>query len=239
MRAVNYGSYSGALRQLVHLLKYERVRAAAGILGHYTALACETLCDEMEAEELLLLPVPAYKTRLRARGFNQAELIARAARHPLEKVLERRIELDTTLLLRTRFTGSQVARTAEERREQVRGAFKVSARERVKGRTVLLVDDVMTTGATAAECARELRQAGAAAVWVATPARALGREAASDASSHEFPESFSPEYVPPPQLDGRSSPLRPAQPGQLLRTDAAPNLFEQRTGTPPLGGRPF
>jgi ComF family protein len=174
-RAVNYGAYTGALRQLIHLLKYERVRSAANPLGRLTAEACLQLEGDIDVPELLMIPVPAHKLRMRSRGFNQAELIARAARRGIEQSIGRSLTLDVTALLRVRFAESQVALNAEQRRQQIRGAFKVTSRDRVKGREILLVDDVLTTGATASVCARELRHAGASRVWVATPARALGR----------------------------------------------------------------
>jgi len=176
-RAVNYGSYTGVLRQLIHLLKYERVRTAANLLGRFTAEACLHLEGDIDVPELLMIPVPVHKLRMRSRGFNQAELIARAAQRGIEESIGRRLTLEVTTLLRVRFAESQVALDAEARRQQIRGAFKVTDRERVKGREILLVDDVLTTGATASECARELRHAGALRVWVATPARALARVA--------------------------------------------------------------
>jgi ComF family protein len=176
-RAVNYGVYTGVLRQLIHLLKYERIRTAANLLGRFTAEACLQLEGDIDVAELLMIPVPVHKLRMRSRGFNQAELIARAAQRGIEESIRRRVTLDVTALLRVRFAESQVALDAEERRQQIRGAFKVTSRENVKGREILLIDDVLTTGATASECARELRQAGASRVWVATPARALERTA--------------------------------------------------------------
>jgi ComF family protein len=180
-RAVNFGAYTGVLRQMIHLLKYERVRAVATLLGRLTAAACLQLEGDIDVEELLIIPVPAHKARMRSRGFNQAELIARAAQRGIAESIGRRVSLEVTALLRVRFAESQVALSAEERRKQIRGSFKVTSRDAVKGREILLVDDVLTTGATASECARELRQAGAQRVWVVTPARALGR-AAQDSS---------------------------------------------------------
>ena len=239
-RAVNFSSYTGALRKLIHLLKYERVRVAAKPLGHLAAEACRKLQDEISASDLLMIPVPAHKTRLRARGFNQAELIARAARRPIEQILGRRLTLETSLLLRTRFVGSQVARTAEERRQQIRGAFKVTTPARLKGRTILLIDDVLTTGATAAECSRELRHAGAAEVWVATPARALSRIAMG---SFDRPEEVFPEYAGRVFSASSSCSVSlslsgPAQSPVLLRRGIASNhAVEQRAGVSPLGGR--
>src|SRR5207302_10535177 len=84
-----------------------------------------------------------------------------------------RLFLLVDVLERQRETDSQVRLTAHQRRENLRGAFAVSRAEPIQGRDVLLVDDVLTTGTTASECARVLLRAGAARVWVATVARTL------------------------------------------------------------------
>ena len=123
---------------------------------------------------LLVVPAPLFPAKLRQRGFNQAELIARAGLK-LSPSRERYL-LCGNLLERTRDTQSQTGLTPHQRRANLRGAFRVKDREQVSGREVLLVDDVFTTGATASECARVLRRAGATRVWVATVARTLKAE---------------------------------------------------------------
>ena len=84
-----------------------------------------------------------------------------------------RFKLCTDVLVRRRETGSQIGLTRHQRRENVRGAFAVNDPTRIAGQNVVLVDDVLTTGTTVSECARVLRRAGAANVWVVTAARTL------------------------------------------------------------------
>ena len=170
-RAVAYGSYDGGLRELIHLLKYNGVRPAAKVLGRMLAETLTSLEPAFEQAAVLVIPVPLYKSKRRNRGFNQAELISSVALK-LGPARER-LRLATDILLRTRETRSQIGLTSHQRRENMRGAFAVARAMEVTGREVLLVDDVYTTGTTATECARVLRRAGAAKVWVVTVARTL------------------------------------------------------------------
>jgi ComF family protein len=172
VRAMAYGSYDGGLRELIHLLKYGRVRPAAGVLGRMLAEVIQGFRSEFRAA--VVVPVPLHSSKLRQRGFNQAEEIARAALKnlncselTLKAVLERR-----------RATESQTGLTDHQRQQNVRGAFVVASPEHIADKDVLLVDDVFTTGATVRECARVLRRAGADRVFVATVARVLKSEAA-------------------------------------------------------------
>ncbi len=173
-RAAAYGSYEGGLRELIHLLKYGGVRPAANVLGRMLAETMATLENEFEQPSVALVPVPLYRARRRQRGFNQAELIARAALK--NNACGGRFRLCASALIRQRETSSQIGLTRHQRRENLRGAFAVSDPELVRGREVLIVDDVYTTGATASECARVLRRAGAK-TWVATVARTLNNSA--------------------------------------------------------------
>jgi ComF family protein len=119
------------------------------------------------------MPVPLHPSRQRERGFNQAELLAAGVANALKKG-KRRLELRVAkdCLRRRRATPPQTGLTLAARRENPRGAFEVSEPERVRERTVVVVDDVMTTGATLSACARALKRAGAARVIGLTLARA-------------------------------------------------------------------
>ena len=174
-RAVAYGSYESGLRELIHLLKYGGVRPAANVLGRMLAQAIAALENEFNQPSVALIPVPLYRAKLRQRGFNQAELIARAALR--NNSCGGRLRLYADVLIRKRDTASQISLTSHQRRANLRGAFAVSDPEIVRDREVLIVDDVYTTGATVSECARVLRRAGATKVWVATVARTLKNSA--------------------------------------------------------------
>ena len=168
VRAAAYGAYDGELRELIHLLKYEQVAPAADVLGRLLGEAIQKL--GMSSDSVLVIPVPLHRSKRRERGFNQSELIARAA---LRGNAFPRAQLVTNVLERTRHTSSQIGLTRSQRAENIRGAFRVKHLNRVSGQQILLVDDVLTTGTTANECARVLRKAGAAKVWVATVGRTL------------------------------------------------------------------
>lgn len=174
-RAVAYGSYDGALRDLIHLLKFNEVRPLAPVLGGMLADTIAALEPSLPPGTIAVVPVPLYRKKKADRGFNQAEIIARAALKHLarEAKFEARFELSAGALVRSRDTGSQIGLSRHQRRENLRDAFSVSDPAAISKRSILLVDDVYTTGATASECARVLRRAGAGRVWVATVARTL------------------------------------------------------------------
>jgi len=192
-RAAAYGSYESGLRELIHLLKYGGVRPAASVLGRMLAEAIATLELEFPAGAVAVVPVPLHRTKLRQRGFNQSELIARAALKI--KQSGDRLRLCAGVLERKRETASQIGLTSHQRRENLRGAFGVVQREVVKGREILVVDDVYTTGATVSECARVLLRAGATKVWVATVARTLKVSAQHAEIEPQAGDSYSEEGV--------------------------------------------
>ncbi|MCJ8157615.1 ComF family protein [Sphingomonas sp. LaA6.9] len=159
-------AYGEAARGIVLKLKYGARPAMAEIIASLLQRHLEPLGDD------LLIPVPLHRWRLWSRGYNQSALIARA--------LARRtgIPLSTDVLVRKRATPVLRGLGARARARAVRGAFAVAPRERglVAGKTVWLVDDVHTSGATANGCAAALKRAGAARVIVLCWARVLNDE---------------------------------------------------------------
>ena len=115
----------------------------------------------------MLVPVPLHRTRLWSRGFNQSALVARELSRRLD------IAMEPTLLRRTRRTPPLKGMSPLQRRKTVAGAFAVTGKEAVKGKTVILIDDVLTTGSTAEACARTLQRAGAARVELVSWARVV------------------------------------------------------------------
>jgi ComF family protein len=168
---VAYGSYDGALRDLIHLLKFDQVRPVATVLGRMLADAITGLEPSLPAGVIAMVPVPLFAKKKAQRGFNQADVIARAALKQMGR--PERFELVARGFGRVRDTGSQIGLSRHQRRKNLRGAFEVTDATAVIGRSILLIDDVYTTGATASECARILRRAGAGRVWVVTVGRTL------------------------------------------------------------------
>jgi ComF family protein len=171
-RAVAYAVYEDELREMVHLLKYERMRSVALPLGRMLARTIETL--EFEAgKELVVIAVPLFPTKEWQRGYNQAVLIADAALAELRRSRpEWKLTAAHGAIRRVKDTRSQFELTPKGRRRNLQGAFAIADGSALAGREVLLLDDIYTTGATARACSHVLRQAGASKVWVATVSRA-------------------------------------------------------------------
>lgn len=154
--------YTEPFAQVIHRFKYQ---GKTNALASFRALL-EMLPDKGVREPPeLILPVPLHARKLRQRGFNQAVLLARAF-FPRE---QRRIRSD--LLLRQVNTEPQTSLSGKARRQNLKNAFALRNPEQVRGKRIVLVDDVFTTGATVNECARVLKKGGAARVEVLTLAR--------------------------------------------------------------------
>lgn len=159
-------TYDGVVKESIHRFKFNKRKKLAQPLG---VLLVNYLGRKpgLELEELDgIIPVPLHQKRLRERGFNQVELLART--------LSRYFELPVTPALeRTRPTQPQFDLKREERFNNVKGAFRVIDPKAVYNKKVLLLDDIYTTGSTISECGRVLKNAGARRVEVLTLARAV------------------------------------------------------------------
>ena len=156
--------YDGRIMDAIHQFKYQGKPHMAKALGPLLASFGREWLSGLSG--LLIMPVPLHPKRLRQRGYNQSLLLARHVSAGM------RASLDFMSLRRTKDTKVQTGLKKEERRRNVRRAFEIADRKAVKGKTVLLVDDVATTGSTLNECARALRKAGSGNVHCLVLARA-------------------------------------------------------------------
>jgi len=171
-RAVAYGVYEEGMRAAIHAFKYDRMHPAARRLGAMLAQAILKLTGEAP-RDLLVVPVPLHRSKLSERGFNQARALAGEAIRALRRSHpDWLLTLAPKTLIRLRVTQTQAGLTPHQRRQNVRGAFQVADVQAVRGRDILVIDDILTTGATARAASLALRRAGAKSVWVATLARA-------------------------------------------------------------------
>ena len=160
------------MKDAIHALKYGRLHPAARVLGGMLAEAIAQLAADAPSE-MLVVPIPLHRSKHGERGFNQARSLAESALYFLRKSHpEWCLTLASSTLMRHRATESQAGLTPRQRRINIRGAFTVSDPATVHSKHILVIDDILTTGATARAASQALIRAGAASVWVATLARA-------------------------------------------------------------------
>jgi ComF family protein len=164
-RARSFAVYEGALVRAILLLKYEQIEPLGAWFAERLAGLVKEQGSALAAD--VVVPVPLHRQRERERGYNQAALLSQ----PLAKRL--RLPHKAVLLMRTRARPEKQVLTLEERWESVRGAFATRPGSQVDNLRVLLLDDVLTTGATLDACARALLEAGAKSVVGLTVARAV------------------------------------------------------------------
>jgi len=158
-------TYAEGVETLIHKFKYEGKVGLGKRLGQFLAqqLSTQSFWTEIET----IIPVPLHPSRKRERGYNQAEVLAQSIAGCTE------VELVSDALRRCRNTKDQTRLSAVERKENVKDAFQVSERIDLTRMTIMLVDDVITTGATLNECAKTLKQNGAKEVYASTLAVAV------------------------------------------------------------------
>ncbi len=160
-----YFEEQGTLQKIIHGLKYEGFTKLGVGLGEKIGelIVGENLPFRYEG----IVPIPLHRSKYRERGYNQSEYIARG----IAKILSIR-DIEVSAVKRVRATQSQTHLNIDERKSNVEDAFRVMMPWKLKGKHILLVDDVITTGATIGECASVIRESGAASVAVASAALA-------------------------------------------------------------------
>jgi ComF family protein len=153
--------FKNPLKEAIHAFKYDGVKELAESLSN---LLIQHLKDDrlgfVRQMKPLLIPVPLHKSKEIERGFNQSALLSEKLGHKLN------LKIEKNFLVKTKKTPAQVKLKEDERRKNIKGAFAfIGERKAILGKTILLVDDVMTTGSTLNECAKVLKRAGAKKVW--------------------------------------------------------------------------
>lgn len=156
-RNVSAFEYDDIMKSLIARFKYFKERQLAAFFAEYMANSLEGMKWPID----VIVPVPLHKSKLDERGYNQAELLARELSYKFDIFMSK-------ALRRIRGTPTQTALHREERIKNVKGAFKIMYKETVIDKVVLLVDDILTTGATLDECARVLKDSGAKEVYSVT-----------------------------------------------------------------------
>jgi len=152
-QAMSLWQFSFETQTIIHFLKYRYFSNLAFKIGK--SMAHRIIKNNILDENAVLIPIPLHSTRARERGYNQSYLLCQAL------ATETGFTIENHALKRIRYTSSQTKLTAAERQQNVKNAFVVTDREKIVDKTIVLVDDVITTGATMNACASELMRNGA------------------------------------------------------------------------------
>ncbi|HNV23811.1 MAG TPA: ComF family protein [Candidatus Omnitrophota bacterium] len=153
--------YKDPLKNLIHQFKYKQKTCLAIAFSQWMLAFINAYHFDIKQFDLII-PVPLHTARLRERGYNQSYLLA----HPIAK--EFQIKISTTNIIRVRYTPPQVQLSQKERWTNIEGAFRIKSQNEINNKNILIIDDLLTTGATASEIARTLKKAGAKTVGVLT-----------------------------------------------------------------------
>jgi competence protein ComFC len=161
VQARSFGEYDGVLKKVIHEFKYHGRKELAGFIGDKMFSVFEGLgWPEFD----VIVPVPLHKKRQKERGFNQAYLLASYLREKIGIPI-------CNDIIRIKHTEHQTLLSRHHRKKNLKGAFRLINNGLIKDKTVLLVDDVYTTGSTAEECSVTMKEAGAKHIYVLTCAR--------------------------------------------------------------------
>lgn len=164
--ARSVGIYRGVLRECIHLFKYHGEKKLAEPLGE---LLIDYLVRNQEFKKGidLIIPVPLHKNDLKGRGFNQSVLLGRIIENYFS------IPAKEEVLIKKKLTPSQVNLSKKEREKNILRAFSIDRPEEIRGKNILILDDIFTTGSTVEECSKELKKAKAKNIFILTLARSV------------------------------------------------------------------